>query len=46
MDGPVLSAKLIGNTQRHPRKYIILPDFGVTGRRPPTPPPVPVFIFF
>lgn len=27
--GPAFTAKLIGNTQRHPRKYIILPDFGV-----------------
>ena len=29
--GPVFTAKLIGNTQRHPRKYIILPDFVVIG---------------
>jgi hypothetical protein len=31
MDGAAFKAKLIGNTQRHPRKYIILPDFGVIG---------------
>lgn len=45
MDGPVLSAKLIGNTQRHPRKYIILPDFGVTGRRPPNTPRARFYFF-